>query len=83
MYSNTNKPIHLKMYFVYVNLEDQATKSNFVNKHTAKTMLEWLKNNVKVIEWSSQSPVLNPIEHLWKDLKIAVPSRSPSNLTLS
>jgi transposase len=24
---------------------------------------------------------LNPIEHLWRDLKIAVQSRSPSNLT--
>jgi transposase len=24
---------------------------------------------------------LNPIEHLWRDLKIAVQRRSPSNLT--
>uniref|UniRef100_A0AAZ3QDF4 Tc1-like transposase DDE domain-containing protein n=1 Tax=Oncorhynchus tshawytscha TaxID=74940 RepID=A0AAZ3QDF4_ONCTS len=27
------------------------------------------------------SPDLNPIEHLWRDLKIAVQRRSPSNLT--
>jgi transposase len=26
-------------------------------------------------------PDLNPIEHLWTDLKIAVQRRSPSNLT--
>jgi transposase len=29
----------------------------------------------------SQSPDLNPIEHLWRDLKITVQQRSPSNWT--
>jgi transposase len=32
-------------------------------------------------EWPSQSPDLNPIEYLWRDLKIAVQRRSSSNLT--
>ena len=42
-------------------------------KHTATTTQEWLR-------WPSQSPALNLIEHLWRDLNIALQRRSPSNL---
>jgi hypothetical protein len=51
-------------------------------KHTAKTMHGWLRDkSLIVLEWLCQSPDLNPIEHLWRDLKKAVHRRSPSNLT--
>ena len=51
-------------------------------KHTYKVVAKWLKDNkVKVLEWPLQSLDLNPIEHLWAELKKHVRARRPTNLT--
>ncbi|KAF7656364.1 hypothetical protein LDENG_00042530 [Lucifuga dentata] len=72
---------------VMVSIRELKLKTKWITqqdndpKRTSRSTKEWLKQKkCNVLEWPSQSPDLNPIEMLWKDLKQQFHDRKPTNI---
>ena len=51
-------------------------------KHTSEVVAKWLQDSkVKVLEWPSPSPDLNPIDNMRAEQKKHVSAKRPTNLT--
>lgn len=47
-------------------------------KHTSKSTRGWMEaNEFNVLEWPSNSPDMNPIEHVWNDVNMRVRKNHP------
>ena len=60
---------------------DVCSSMAMTQKHTKKATKEWFKNkHIKVMEWPSQSPNLNPLDNLLRKPRICVAQRQHSNI---
>ena len=59
---------------VYIFQQDKAPC------HAAGSVMKWFKDNkITILDWSNNNPDLNPIENLWRRLKVLVAAKKARN----
>ncbi len=48
--------------------------------HTASITTSWLRRRIRVLKWPACSPVLSPIENIWRIIKRKIPQRRPKTV---
>lgn len=67
------RPISWLMGKEFILMHDNA------RPHVAGTVCDYMEDvNINVMDWSARSPGINPIEHVWAELKKRVRARSPT-----
>ena len=66
-----------------LNLSDFIFQDDSAPIHRSRIVNKWKNdNNIESLEWCGNSPDLNPIENLWKILKLKIAKYKPTNKLL-